>query len=82
MQKLLFKLTTGVFIIKVKCAAFTRADPMSTKETVKLSVFLQFWGSAHIKAACKHVGEIDPSHFINQLKNNYFKLIPRLYFFS
>jgi len=56
------KFTTGVYIISVLCAAFTCADPKTAKETVKQSVFFALLISARIKAACKHVGEIDPSH--------------------
>jgi hypothetical protein len=41
---------SGVNFINVLRAAFTRADPKSTKKTVKLSNFCAFLGSARIKA--------------------------------
>jgi len=34
--------------------------PKAQKETDNLTFFLSFWGSAHVKVAHKHVGEIDP----------------------
>ena len=39
---------------------YARSDPKSAKKTVKLSSFFALLGSARIKAASKHVGEIDP----------------------
>jgi len=33
---------------------------LDKKKTDDLTVFLPFWGSLTVKAACKHVGEIDP----------------------
>jgi len=35
--------------------------PKAQKDIDDLTVFLRFFGSACIKAAYKHVGEIDPS---------------------
>ena len=41
-------------------AVFTRADPKSTKNSQVQQLFA-LSGSALVKAACNHVGEIDPS---------------------
>ena len=51
---MLVKLTTPmVNFTNVLRAAFTRADPKSTKKTVKLSSFFALLGSARVKAARK-----------------------------
>ena len=44
----------------IQRAAFTHADPKSSKKTVKLSSFIALLGSARVKTARKHVDEIDP----------------------
>ena len=41
-------------------AAFAHADPKSAKKIVKSSSFLCFWDLCGVKAARKHVDEIDP----------------------
>jgi len=50
----------GVNFTNVLRAAFTLKDPKSAKKTVKLSSFFALLGSALVKAARKHVDEIDP----------------------
>jgi hypothetical protein len=40
-----------------------RPDSKSAKNTVKTLVFLALLKSGGVKAACKHVGEIDPRAF-------------------
>ena len=41
-------------------AAFTHADPKSAKKDSQLNQLFALFGSASIKAAHKHVDEIDP----------------------
>ncbi len=41
-------------------AAFTCADPKSAKRQSCYQCLFGLLGSAHVKSACKHVGEIDP----------------------
>ncbi len=42
--------------------------PKVQKDTNNLIEVLHFWGSSHVKAARKHVGEIDPDkHRKNQI---------------
>ena len=50
----------GVYFNNILCAAFTPADPKIAKKSVKSSSFLRFQGFAGVKAASKHVDEIDP----------------------
>jgi len=58
-QKIMVKLTPGVNFINILLKAFTLADPKSAKKHSQIiSLFLCFWGC--VKAAHKHVGEIDP----------------------
>jgi len=45
------------FIIR---AAFTRKDPKSAIETVKLSVFFELLGSASAKAVCRMLMKLIP----------------------
>jgi len=47
-------------------AAFICADPKSTKNAVKLSVFFEHLRSACIKPLSKHADEIDPRCQIHQ----------------
>jgi len=54
------KLTSGVDFTNILQAAFVRADPISVKMTYDLTAFFAFLGSMPIKAACKHIEEIDP----------------------
>jgi len=49
-------------------AAFTRADPTSAKK-YGLTVFFALLGSARLKAAHKHVGEIDPRSYAGMTLN-------------
>ena len=56
---MLVNLTTGVNF-NILQAAFTHADPKSAKKTVNSSSFFALLGSAGVKAARKHVVEIDP----------------------
>jgi len=59
---MLMKLTPSVDFtnIVIVHAAFLPADPKSAKKTDSWTVFFALLGSAGVKAACKHVGEIDP----------------------
>ena len=50
---------SGVNFTNVLRAAFRLEDPKSTKKTVKLSSFFALLGSSCVKAARKHIGEID-----------------------
>ena len=52
--------TSGVNFTNILGAAFTCADPKSAKKLLNLTVFFALLGSAHVKAAHKHVDEIDP----------------------
>jgi len=49
----------GVDFTNILHAAFTHTDPKSTKNTVKLSVFLVLLGSSIVKALQKNIGEIN-----------------------
>ena len=52
-------------------AAFTRADPKSEKKTSHVMQLFALSGSACIKAARKHVDEIDPGLLPILLNPNY-----------
>ena len=58
--KMLVKLTPGVNFTNVLQAAFTSADPKSTKKTVKLSSFIALLGFAHVKAAHRMLVKLTP----------------------
>ena len=58
-HKIMLKLTSGVNFIIVLQSAFMLADTKSAKKIVKLISFFELLGSACVKAARKHVGEID-----------------------
>ena len=49
---------TGVNFTNILRVAFTHTDPKSAKKTVKSTIFFALSGS--VKAAHKHVNEIDP----------------------
>ena len=51
---------TGSNFTNILGAAFTPADPKCAKMPVNSSNFFLFSGSAGVKAASKHVDEIDP----------------------
>ena len=53
-------LKQGVNFTNILHAAFTLKDLKSAKKTVKSNNFLRFWDLFGIKAAPKHVDEIDP----------------------
>ena len=53
-------MSSGVNFTNILRAAFTCADPESTIKLLNLTVFFALLGSAQVKAACKHVDEIDP----------------------
>ena len=61
---MLVKLTPGVNFTNVLRATFMCADPKSAKKTVKSKQLFALSGSASVKAACKHIDEIDPSTFL------------------
>jgi len=50
----------GVNVINVLRAAFTLADPKSTKKTVKSSSFFALSGSVSVKAAHKMLMKLTP----------------------
>ena len=50
----------GVNFTNILRAAFTHADPKSAKKTVKSSIFFVLSGSKRVKAAHKHIDEINP----------------------
>jgi len=50
---MLMKLTTGVDITNILCAAFLLVDTKRAKNTVKPSVLFALLGSVHIKATHK-----------------------------
>jgi len=49
----------GVDFTNVLRSAFAREDPKSAKKTLGTRLSFALWGSASIKAAHKHVSEID-----------------------
>jgi len=53
-------LSSGVDFTNILRKAFTLADPKSAKRYWWLDCLFRLLGSAHIKAAHKHVGKIDP----------------------
>jgi len=52
----------GVNFINVLQAAFYTRRSQKCKKLLDLTVFFALLGSACIKAACKHIGEIDTSY--------------------
>ena len=62
-------LKPGVNFINVLRAAFTLADPESTKKTVKLCSFFPLLGSAGVKAACRTLVKLTPEGD-NPIKRN------------
>ena len=50
---------SGVNFTNILPAAFTNADPKSAKDS-QLKQLFGLLGSVCVKAACKHVNEIDP----------------------
>jgi len=59
-------LPSGVNFTNVLLAAFTHVDPKPT-DTVELDSLLMLLGSACVKAAHKHVGEIKPRELFTDL---------------
>jgi len=53
----------GQFQQHFSTATFAHADPKSTKRHWLLDCLFALLGSVHVKAACKHVGEIDTLMF-------------------
>ena len=58
----------GVNFTNILQATFTGGDPKSANKLLNLTVFCALLGSAGIKAARKHVGEIDPCKALVTLK--------------
>ena len=54
----------GVNFINILRAAFMHADPESAKKLLDLTVFLGLMGSASVKAACRMLMKLNPSHRI------------------
>ena len=50
----------GINFTIILQAAFTHADPKSAKKDSQVKQLFALLGSASVKAACKHVDEIDP----------------------
>ena len=50
----------GVNFINLFTCSFYTPRPQKCKKLLELPVFFALLGSASVKAACKHVGEIDP----------------------
>ena len=63
--------TSGVNFTNILQAAFMRADPKSAKKCSKIKQHFALLGSAGVKAARKHVDEIDPRSARNKV-NNFF----------
>jgi len=64
------QLSSGANFTNVLCASFTLVDPKSVKRHWQLDWILALLGAMGVKAACKHVGEIDPrcqfhQHFVS-----------------
>jgi len=50
----------GVNFTNILCAAFTRADPKSTKKTDDFTVFFVLLGSARVKASFEMLVKLTP----------------------
>jgi len=66
-EKSLIGFAPGVNFTNIIWAAFTPVDPKSTIRHWCLDWIFSLLGFARVKAACKHVGEIDPwSQFLTK----------------
>jgi len=71
-----------VHFINMLWAAFTSADPESAKKTDNLTVFFALFGSACVKALCKHVDEIDyRCRYSITFRASFFFLLQRIYWY-
>ncbi len=59
-HKMLMKLTPGIDFTNILWATFKHKDPITTKRHWCCNCLFTLLGSASVKGACRHAGEIDP----------------------